>query len=191
MSQIHESAEVKNSAVLKDIVVVGENARIGPRCVLADNVTVGRWVNIVGDSLIVGNVTIGAFSLLARETWIVTRNHNYKKACINGRFYKMCLGKRASLVSKGPTVIGEDVWTGMRSTILGGVTIGRGAIVGAGAVVTNDVEPYSIVGGVPAQHIKYRFSSETIEYLEDLRWWTWSDGELRRRADEVFHRVYE
>ena len=67
--------------------------------------------------------------------------------------------------------IGNDVWIGYGVTILAGVRIGDGAIVAAGAVVTKDVEPYAIVGGVPAKTIKYRFSEEEIEELLKLRWW--------------------
>lgn len=73
--------------------------------------------------------------------------------------------------NKKRVVIGNDVWIGDRVTILGGVKIGDGAIIAAGAVVTKDVEPYSIVGGVPAREIKKRFSDEEIRKLLELKWW--------------------
>ncbi len=69
------------------------------------------------------------------------------------------------------TVIGNDVWIGNNVTIKYGVTIGDGAIIGSGAVVTRDVEPYSIVGGVPAKIIKYRFEKEQIAFLQKFKWW--------------------
>ena len=75
--------------------------------------------------------------------------------------------------NKGDTVIGNDVWIGYEAVILQGVTIGDGAIIGARAVVTKDVEPYTIVGGVPAKTIKRRFPPETVEALLRLRWWDW------------------
>ena len=75
--------------------------------------------------------------------------------------------------SKGNTVIGNDVWLGYRSTILPGVTIGDGAIIGMGSVVTKDVPPYSIVGGNPAKVIKLRFEPDEIETLLELSWWDW------------------
>lgn len=72
----------------------------------------------------------------------------------------------------------NDVWIGCGVTILSGVKIGNGAIIGAGAVVTKDVEPYQVVGGVPAHHIKYRFPEEIRERLEEIRWYDWPDEKL-------------
>lgn len=67
--------------------------------------------------------------------------------------------------------IGNDVWIGYNVTILDGVKIGDGAIIAAGAVVTKDIQPYSIVGGIPAKHLKNRFNNEEIEFLLSFRWW--------------------
>ncbi|MCW3102558.1 MAG: maa [Bacteroidetes bacterium] len=69
------------------------------------------------------------------------------------------------------TQIGNDVWIGNNVTVRYGVKIGDGAIIGSGAVVTKDVEPYSIVGGVPAKTIKYRFTPEQIDFLQQFKWW--------------------
>ena len=73
--------------------------------------------------------------------------------------------------NKGNITLGNDVWVGFEAVILSGVTIGDGAIIGARAVVTKDVEPYTIVGGVPARVIRRRFDDETIEKLLRFRWW--------------------
>lgn len=74
-------------------------------------------------------------------------------------------------IGKKLVEIGNDVWIGSHVLIMDGVKIGDGAIIAAGAVVTKDVEPYSIVGGVPARHIRYRFSEEQIKKLLQLKWW--------------------
>lgn len=75
--------------------------------------------------------------------------------------------------NRGDIVIGNDVWIGYEAVILSGVTIGDGAIIGTRAVVTKDVPPYTIVGGVPAKPIRKRFSEETITHLSKLQWWNW------------------
>ena len=75
--------------------------------------------------------------------------------------------------NKGDIVVGNDVWIGFEAVILSGVTIGDGAIIGARAVVTRDVPPYTIVGGVPAKPIRKRFDEETIAQLKRMRWWDW------------------
>lgn len=75
--------------------------------------------------------------------------------------------------------IGNDVWIGTRVLIMGGVSIGNGAVVAAGAVVTKDVPPYAIVGGVPAKVIKYRFPEDVRAKLEASKWWTLDDEMLK------------
>ena len=81
---------------------------------------------------------------------------------------------------RGDIRIGSDVWTGYGSWTLGGVTIGDGAIVATGAVVTKDVPPYAIVGGVPARVIRFRHSEEQRAALLEIRWWDWPEEEVRR-----------
>ena len=78
-----------------------------------------------------------------------------------------------------PIVIGHDVWIGDRAQVLGGVTIGTGAIVAAGAIVTRDVQPYTIVGGVPARPIRQRLSPGHAAAMLASNWWTWDMERLR------------
>lgn len=87
--------------------------------------------------------------------------------------------------NKGDIVIGNDVWIGYEAVILAGVTIGDGAIIGTHAVVTKDVPPYTIVGGVPAKPIKRRFPEETISALLEIQWWNWSEERITRNIGAI------
>ena len=87
--------------------------------------------------------------------------------------------------NKGDIIIGNDVWIGYEAVILAGVTIGDGAIIGTRAVVTKDVPPYTIVGGVPAKLIKRRFSEETISALLEIQWWNWSEERIARNIGAI------
>jgi len=85
------------------------------------------------------------------------------------------------------TEIGSDVWIGARAVLRTGVKIGDGAIVAAGAVVVKDVEPFSIVGGVPAKHIRHRFSPEEIERIRESNWWNKDLEWLKQHRDSMTH----
>jgi len=86
---------------------------------------------------------------------------------------------------KGDIVIGNDVWIGYEAVVMAGVTIGDGAIIGARAVVTKDVPPYTIVGGVPARKIRRRFSDNVIARLLELKWWDWPAEQIQRNIKNI------
>lgn len=86
---------------------------------------------------------------------------------------------------KGNITIGNDVWIGYEAVILAGVTIGDGAIIGARALVTKDVPPYTIVGGTPAKPIKKRFSDDTISALLKIKWWDWSKEKIAKHIGDI------
>jgi acetyltransferase-like isoleucine patch superfamily enzyme len=79
--------------------------------------------------------------------------------------------------------IGNDVWIGSRALIVANATVGHGAVIAAGAVVTKDVPPYAVVGGVPAKIIKMRFEPEQIEELLKIAWWDWPEERIRKNLD--------
>ena len=87
--------------------------------------------------------------------------------------------------NKGDIVIGNDVWIGYESVIMQGVHIGDGAVIGTRAVVTKDIPPYTIVGGVPAKPIKKRFDDKTVEKLLELKWWDWSAEEIKAKLPDI------
>lgn len=87
--------------------------------------------------------------------------------------------------NKGDIVIGNDVWIGYEAVIMAGVTIGDGAIIGTRAVVTKDVPPYTIVGGVPAKEIRKRFSEEMIAHLLNVKWWDWPIEKISQNIEAI------
>lgn len=88
-------------------------------------------------------------------------------------------GGNQDAVTRGPVRIGHDVWIGAAALVLDGVTIGTGAVVAAGAVVTRDVPPYAIVAGNPARIIRHRFPPEIVAELLEIAWWEWPDEKIR------------
>lgn len=82
--------------------------------------------------------------------------------------------------TKGNVVIGNDVWIGSNVTIMSGVTIGDGAVIANNSHIVKDVEPYSLTGGNPAKLIKYRFTTEQIQKLLDIKWWYWDDEKINK-----------
>lgn len=125
----------------------------------------------------IGNVDIGRYTSIAYGVNIGMFGHPVDWFSTSSRQYLVGHVPGARSVSTRPydanplTIIGNDVWIGVGATIIDGCRIGDGAIVAAGAVVTKDVPPYAIVGGVPARIIRYRFDATTIKRLLALKWW--------------------
>jgi acetyltransferase-like isoleucine patch superfamily enzyme len=153
---------------------------------LSGRIEIGRYTSINSGSRIfanVGKIIIGSFCSIGPNVILQEYNHNYNRPTsygINGHIIK---DKRYTheTISKGDIIIEDDCWLGANVVVLSGVRIGRGAIIGAGSVVTRDIAPYTIVGGNPAKKIKDRFSSEQIEHLEKSQWWTWSIDKIQKQ----------
>ncbi len=132
----------------------------------------------VGPRCTLFHVSIGKYSCIGPETMIGLGAHPSKtQISIHPAFFSNQAQAGFTFVKSQlfkefePTTIGNDVWIGARVVIIGGVTIGDGAIVGAGSIVTKDVAPYSVVAGNPARVIRKRFDEETINYLLSNKWW--------------------
>jgi len=156
---------------------------------LADGNYTESYINRIkkGDLIIVGKMTygglnvysfnnpeeklkIGAYCSIASSAAFLLSGEHLHNMVSTFPFLTKCFGENQEAVCKGPILLDDDVWIGDRALILSGVHIQQGAIVAAGSVVVNDVEPYSIVGGVPARHIKYRFKESIIKKLMGIDW---------------------
>lgn len=138
-------------------------------------------VDGVAQTGVLRNVSVGRYTSIGRHveigltdhptTWLSTTARQYNAHYLGWeRWTGKSVTTRGHEISR-PVFIGNDVWIGDHAIVMGGVKIGDGAVVAAGAVVTKDVPPYAIVGGVPARVIKFRFSDATICALQDLAWW--------------------
>jgi len=146
---------------------------------LIRNTNIGRG-SYTGTNTIIWDATIGKYCCIAWNVSIGSGSHNYNNVSLyNNYWYKRTFGidledERTST----KTFIGNDVWIGAGANILSGVHIGNGSVIGAGAIVTKDVEPYSIVVGMPAKVIKKRFSNEVVMLLEKIKWWDWEEDKI-------------
>lgn len=156
------------------------------------------YASYTGEGARILNAQVGRYTCIAAHVEVVLGKHPtidfvsvhpafFSKKHITGYTYtneqKFQEYNYADYENKVSVVIGNDVWLGYGTKILEGVTVGDGAVVAAGAVVTKDVPPYAIVGGVPAKVIKYRFSEEDIEYLLKLRWWDKAEEWIKVHAE--------
>ncbi|MFO0936388.1 MAG: Vat family streptogramin A O-acetyltransferase [Gemmataceae bacterium] len=141
----------------------------------------------VGDKLV-----IGKFCALARGIRFIMNGANHRMSGFStypfnifGQGWETVTPRPEDLPYKGDTIIGNDVWIGYDALLMPGVKVGDGAIIAAGAVVTSNVPPYTIVGGNPAKPIKQRFSDDTVADLLTIRWWDWPVEKVTRNLPAI------
>jgi len=138
------------------------------------------------------NTFIGKFSNIAAQVRINPGFHPYEMPCQHHLLYRKEMygfgeDDKAffNFRKVQKVIIGHDTWIGHGAVIMPGVKVGNGAIIGSNAVVTKDVPPYAIVAGVGAKILKYRFSKDIIDKLEEIAWWNWSHEEIKERIDDL------
>lgn len=136
----------------------------------AAKLTVGNFCSIAGNI----NIYLGGNH---RTDWITT----YPFGHINKNIFNNFDGS-GHPATKGDVIIGNDVWIANDVTIMSGITIGDGSIIASNSNVVKNVEPYTIVGGNPAKHIRYRFTTEQIQQLLTIQWWNWDDEKINQHT---------
>lgn len=189
MKKIYPRTGDHQTVYLKD-VITNPNIEVGeytmyndfvndPREFEKNNVLYHYPVN--GDKLIIGkfcSIACGAKFLFTSANHKMSSLSTYPFPIFYEEWGLDAKDIRNAWDNKGDIVIGNDVWIGYEAVIMAGVTIGDGAIIGTRAVVTKDVPPYTIVGGVPAKPIRKRFDDATVERLIKLRWWDWEHEKI-------------
>lgn len=166
-----------------DRCTIDPTARVDAECALA-KVNMGRY-SYVGSKTRITDADIGNFCSIGGGCGIGGGIHPTDKVSTSPAFLKgrNILKKNFAEIPYEPSKkveIGNDVWIGEGVCIVSGVKIGDGAIIGAHAVVTKDVDPYTVVAGVPARMIRKRFDEESIGKLLEMKWWDWPDEKLEK-----------
>lgn len=169
-NRIHQTNIRSDDASLK--ACYGNGVSIADTVIVSSDVSIGKY-SYVNPHSTLENCTVGNYCSISAGVNICPGEHDLYAISTHPLFARDEMPKRA------PVVIGHDVLISLNAVILKGVHIGNGAVIGAGAVVTKDIEPYEIVGGVPAKHIGWRFDPETRERIEQSKWWEKEPAEIR------------
>lgn len=186
-----DGVKIGSDVDLGGTITLEDGSHVGDSCRLVGDIRVGKGTGINQESNIFGEVDIGSYAAIAPRTNIYESNHQTHFPSLQGTFYEQNFETTLESTSRGPIEIGSDIWIGVNSFILSGVTIGHGAVVGAGAVVTKDVPSYTIVGGNPAKPLKKRFPEDVCQALLKLSWWDWPESKINKNEDFFTTNVFD
>lgn len=184
---IKEICFVKNTITRKNIIVGDYTYFDDKNGADKFETHVTHHYDFIGDRLIIGNFC----QIAAGIEFIMNGANHCTKYFTTYPFYIMGASWKRSTPSisdlqlKGDTIVGNDVWFGQNVTVMPGVHIGNGAIIGANSVVANDISAYSIAVGNPCRAIKKRFNDDVISTLETLKWWNWSAEKITANLDAL------
>lgn len=184
--QSGKNVRIRENCILSSHIFFDDNVIINENCVFMGNIKIGKFTVINKNTELIGNIEIGNYTSIARNVVLQGINHPMQYPSTSRPLYKELIKKELPKESKGPIIVGNDVWIATKAIILSGVTIGDGAVVGAGAIVTKNVEPFSVVAGNPAKHIKWRFSKNVREQLQQLKWWEWDYIDIIKKKKYFF-----
>ena len=178
-----KNIEIKDSIIVGN-VVIGNNSMMKRVSINGEKIKIGNYTSLWGPNIFISqnknSISIGNFCSIAKNVSIQEYNHNSKK--ISTYFIGQNIFNENwenEKISKGEIKILNDVWIGEKCTILGGVTIGNGAIIGDGSIVTKNIPDYAIAVGSPAKIIGYRFEESIIEKLQQIKWWNWDVDQIK------------
>jgi acetyltransferase-like isoleucine patch superfamily enzyme len=173
---------------LQNVSFAGKN-EVPDRCNFSGKISVGYATTLGYNNFFVGNIEIGKYCQIGADVAMHSTNHpmGYLSTYINKNLFN---GELESLKEIKNIKIGNDVWIGHNVIIVGNITVGNGAILAAGSVVTKDVPPYTIVAGVPAKPVRNRFSDSVIAELQQLQWWDMTPEELQK-VKPLFFKNFE
>lgn len=163
---------------IQNVTFEGKNA-VPDGCNFSGKIKIGYATTLGYRNLLSGTIFIGKYCQLGVDVALHATNHpiSYMTTYINKNLFE---GDLKSLKQENVIAIGHDVWIGHGVIIVGNVTVGNGAIIAAGSVVTKDIPHYTIVAGVPAKEVRKRFSDAIIQEIEALQWWDKSEAELEQ-----------
>lgn len=193
----------KNTLFNKDTIFFGGGWNKIHKYAVVSGSSIGRYT-FIGEQSYLPESKIGSFCSIGSNVKVVSESHPSRgflstspvfyslnlpcgKTFVNKQLFNECIRVKNS---KYRIEIGNDVWIGNDVSIIGGVKIGDGSIIALGAVVTKDVPPYSIVGGVPARVIRYRFSETQRARNLNNKWWNWTEDEIKQNIELFMENKY-